>query len=146
MGSSVHCGMLLTCAISWIKPFLRKIISLLFDGLQIILFSLDQIKNWSTKTVRQWPLLQAGTMRVESSAYLNRAAILDKNVKKNTPRMFHFRILHSKDPYTQDTSPFPPEKQCWRVTGTFLVQGGVGGGGATMMLNSLGVSPVHNKV
>ena len=33
--------------------------------------------------------------------------ILDKNVKKNTPRMFHFRILHSKDPYTQDTSPSP---------------------------------------
>ena len=67
MGSSVHCGMLLTCAISWIKPFLRKIISLHFDRLQIILFSLDQIKNWSTKSVWQWPLLQTGTMRVESS-------------------------------------------------------------------------------
>ena len=33
--------------------------------------------------------------------------ILDKNVKKNTPRMFNFRILHSKDRYTQDTSPLP---------------------------------------
>ena len=37
--------------------------------------------------------------------------------------MFHFRILHSKDRYSQDTYPSPPKKkQCWRVTGTFLVQ------------------------
>ena len=36
--------------------------------------------------------------------------ILDKNVKKNTPRMFNFRILHFKDRYTQDTSPSPPKK------------------------------------
>ena len=35
------------------------------------------------------------------------STILDKNVKKNTSRMFHFRILHSKDPYTQDTFPSP---------------------------------------
>ena len=78
--------------------------------------------------------------------------ILDKNVKKNTPGMFHFRILHSKDPYTQDTFPSPPKKNnvegspehFWsRLNNTD--QGGVGGG-ATMMLNSLGVSPVHNKV
>ena len=33
--------------------------------------------------------------------------ILDKNVKKNTPRIFHFKILHSKDRYSQDTSPSP---------------------------------------
>ena len=39
------------------------------------------------------------------------ATILDKNVKKNTPGMFHFRILHSKDPYTQDTFPSPPPKK-----------------------------------
>ena len=50
----VHCGMLLTCTISWIKPFLRKIISLHFDGLQIILFSLDQIKNRSTKSSKNF--------------------------------------------------------------------------------------------
>ena len=75
--------------------------------------------------------------------------ILDKNVKKNTPRMFNFRILHSKDRYTQDTSPSPknnvegsPEHFWSRLNNTD--QGGVGGG-ATMMLNSLGVSPVHNK-
>ena len=36
--------------------------------------------------------------------------ILDKNVKKNTPRMFNSRILHSKDRHTQDTSPSPPKK------------------------------------
>ena len=76
--------------------------------------------------------------------------ILDKNVKKNTPRMFNFRILHSKDRYTQDTSPSPqknvegsPEHFWSRLNNTD--QGGVGGG-STMMLNSLGVSPVHNKV
>ena len=77
--------------------------------------------------------------------------ILDKNVKKNTPRMSHFRILHSKDPYTQDTFPSPPKSNVegspehfWsRLNNTD--QGGVGGG-ATMMLNSLGVSPVYNKV
>ena len=50
----VHCGMLLTCTISWIKPFLRKIISLHFDGLQIILFSLDKIKNRSTKSSKNF--------------------------------------------------------------------------------------------
>ena len=77
--------------------------------------------------------------------------ILDKNVKKNTPGMFHFRILHSKDPYTQDTFPSPPKSNVegspehfWsRLNNTD--RGGVGGG-ATMMLNSLGVSPVYNKV
>ena len=79
------------------------------------------------------------------------ATILDKNVKKNTPGMFHFRILHSKDPYTQDTFPSPPKNNVegspehfWsRLNNTD--RGGVGGG-ATMMLNSLGVSPVYNKV
>ena len=79
------------------------------------------------------------------------STILDKNVKKNTSRMFHFRILHSKDPYTQDTFPFlqknnvegSPEHFWSRLNNTD--QGGVGGG-ATMMLNSLGVSPVYNKV
>ena len=71
MGSSVHCGMLLTSGMSWIKPFFRKIRSLRFDGLHIILFSLDQIKNWFTKSVWQWPLLQTRTMSVESSVYLN---------------------------------------------------------------------------
>ena len=39
--------------------------------------------------------------------YEYRHTILDKNVKKNTPRMFDFRILPSKDRYTQDTSPSP---------------------------------------
>ena len=65
--------------------------------------------------------------------------------------MFDFRILHSKDRYTQDTPPSPPKNNVegspehfWsRLNNTD--QGGVGGG-ATMMLNSLGVSPVHNKV
>ena len=52
----------------------------------------------------------------------SRATILNKNVKKNTPPMFHFRILHSKDRCSQDTSPSPQKKQCWRVTGTFLVR------------------------
>ena len=59
-------------------------------------------------------------------------------------------VLHSKDQYTQDTSPSPqknnvegsPEHFWYRLNNTD--QGGVGGG-ATMMLNSLGVSPVHNK-
>ena len=37
--------------------------------------------------------------------------VLDKNVKKNTPRMFNFRILHSKDRYTQDTSPSPKKQR-----------------------------------
>ena len=54
LNSLVHYGMLLTCAISRIKPFLRKIISLHFDGLQIILFSSDQIKNRSTKSSKNF--------------------------------------------------------------------------------------------
>ena len=78
--------MLLTCAISWIKPFLRKIISLHLDGLQMILFSLDQVKNWSTKSVRQWPLLQTGTMRVESSAY-HRAGWLSMLISRSLIKM-----------------------------------------------------------
>ena len=69
--------------------------------------------------------------------------ILDKNVKKNTPRMFHFRILHSKDRYSQDILPPPPQKN--NVEGSpehfwsrrnNTDQGGVGGE-ATMMLHSL---------
>ena len=79
------------------------------------------------------------------------ATILDKNVKKNTPRIFDFRILHFKDRYTQDTSPSPQKKTMLKghrnISGpdlTTLIRGG--GGGATMVLNSLGVSPVHNKV
>ena len=89
MGSSVHCGMLLTWAISWIKPFLRKIVSLHFKGLQIVLFSLDQIKNWSTKSIRQWPLLQMGTMRVEWSAYLNRARWLSMLISRSLIKMLN---------------------------------------------------------
>ena len=67
--------------------------------------------------------------------------------------MFHFRILHSKDRYSQDTYPSPspsknnvegsPEHFWSRPNNTD--QGGVGGG-ATMVLNSLGVTPVYNKV
>ena len=52
--------------------------------------------------------------------------------------MFNFRILHSKDRYTQDTFPFPPAKNN-------TDQGGVVEG-ATMMLNLSGVSPVHKNV
>ena len=33
------------------------------------------------------------------------------NVKKNAPRMFNFRILHSTVQRTQDTSPTPPPQK-----------------------------------
>ena len=55
--------------------------------------------------------------------------------------MVNFRILHFKDRYTQDTSPSPPLKKKNNNTD----QGGVVEG-ATMMLNSSGVSAVHKKV
>ena len=77
--------------------------------------------------------------------------ILDKDVKKKTPRMFNFRILHSKDRYTQDTSPSPPKNNVEGSPEHFwsrlnnIDQGGVGGG-AMMILNSPGVSPVCKKV
>ena len=79
------------------------------------------------------------------------ATILDKNVKKNTPPMFHFRILHSKDRSSQDTSPSPPKNNVEGSSQHFwsgrnnIDQGGVEGG-ATLRLHSLGVSPVYNKV
>ena len=49
--------------------------------------------------------------------------ILDKNVKKNTPRMSHFRILHSKDPYTQDTFPSPPPQKKTMLKGHRNISG-----------------------
>ena len=65
--------------------------------------------------------------------------------------MFHFRILHSKDRYSQDTHPSPPQNKVegspehfWCIPNN-TDQGGVRGG-ATIMLNSLGVTPVYNKV
>ena len=100
-------------------------------------------------SVQTFNLLQVVT--IDYNKGFSTCTILDKNVKKNTPRMFHFRILHSKDPYTQDTFPPPkknnvegsPEHFWSRLNNTD--QEGVGGG-ATIMLNSLGVSPLHNKV
>ena len=95
MGSSVHFGTLLTFGMFWIKPSLRKISSLHFDGLQIIRLSLDQIKNWSTKSVRQWPLLQTGTMSVESSVSLNRAGWLSMLISRS-----FIKILNKYGPLT----------------------------------------------
>ena len=76
-------------------PLSRKIVSLHFDGLHIIRLSLDQIKNWSTKSVRQWPLLQTGTMSVESSVSLNRAGWLSMLISRS-----FIKILNKYGPLT----------------------------------------------
>ena len=76
-------------------PLSRKISSLHFDGLHIIRLSLDQIKNWSTKSVRQWLLLQTETMGVESSVYLNRAGWLSMLISRSL-----IKILNLYGPLT----------------------------------------------
>ena len=128
--------MLLTCAIYWIKPFLRKIISLHFNGLQIMLFSSDLIKIWSTTSVRQRPLLQTGTMRVESSAYLNRAWWLSMLICRSL-----IKIVNKYGPLTLPyvvplfTNSHSPWKlfyimHCWRFSRKLkyqLIMNGVNG-------------------
>ena len=65
--------------------------------------------------------------------------------------MFNFRILASKAQFTQDTPPPPKKNNVEGWTEHFCSwlnntdQGGVGGG-AAIMLNSPGGSPVSNKV
>ena len=77
--------------------------------------------------------------------------ILDKYVKKNTPRMFHSRILHSKDWYSQDISPSPPQKKMLKghrnISGpdvTTLIREGLGRGHHDAKF--IGCVSVYNKV
>ena len=83
MDNSAHCSILLTGAMSWLKPFLRKIISLHFVGLHVMRLRLDQLRNWSTKSVRHWPFPQKGTIIVQSSAYLNKAGRPSRLISKS---------------------------------------------------------------
>ena len=54
----------------------------------------------------------------------NQPTILDKNVKKNAPRMFNFRIYFPPKSSTLKIllpPPPPKKKQCWGVIGTSLL-------------------------
>ena len=64
-------------------PLLLKISSLHFFGLQEMLFCLDHVINCPTRLADGWHWLLTGDTIVESSAYLNRAGALLKEISRS---------------------------------------------------------------
>ena len=69
----LHCGILQICSYCVLSYFFRTTSSLHFLGLQIMLSSLDQFENTSSKRSDRSELLFNGAMIVELSVYLKRA-------------------------------------------------------------------------